>query len=218
MPCSAAQRPIASTSAGGYTAPVGLLGETKSSALVRGVRAASSWSTVTRKPSTSVVGSTTGTPPPSAIVSGYVVQYGAGQEHLVARVAQHLEGVVDGVLAAVGDEHLGGGDVETRVALGLVRDRLAELGLARRRAVAMVPRIAARRDGRLDDVLRRREIGLPGAEADDVLTGGFQRLRTRVDRERRRLGDRGDSCRYPFHTLMVARRGRAEPKIRRCGA
>ena len=78
MPCSTAQRPIASTSSGGYTAPVGLLGDTNSSALVRGVRAASSCSTVTRNPSTSVVGSTTGTPPASAIVSGYVVQYGAG--------------------------------------------------------------------------------------------------------------------------------------------
>ena len=78
MPRSSAQRPIASTSSGGYTAPVGLLGETNSSAFVRGVQAASSWSIVTRKPVASDVGSTTGTPPPSVITSGYEVQYGAG--------------------------------------------------------------------------------------------------------------------------------------------
>src|SRR5262249_44491762 len=42
MPCSSAHCPIASTSAAGYTAPVGLLGETNSSAFVRDVRAASS--------------------------------------------------------------------------------------------------------------------------------------------------------------------------------
>src|SRR5450432_2981954 len=78
MPRSSAHRPIASTSSGGYTAPVGLLGETKSSALVRGVTAASSCSIETRNPVTSVVGSTTGTPPPSVMISGYDVQYGAG--------------------------------------------------------------------------------------------------------------------------------------------
>ena len=38
MPCSTAHRPIASTSSGGYTAPVGLRGDTNSSTLVREVR------------------------------------------------------------------------------------------------------------------------------------------------------------------------------------
>ncbi len=61
-----------------YTEPVGLLGDTNSSALVRSVRAASSCSTVTRNAVPSVVGSTTETPSASAIDSGYVVQYGAG--------------------------------------------------------------------------------------------------------------------------------------------
>ncbi len=58
IPCSTAQRPIASTSSGGYTAPVGFDGETKSSTLVFAVRAASSWSTVTRNPVSAVVGNT----------------------------------------------------------------------------------------------------------------------------------------------------------------
>jgi len=65
---------MASTSAGGYTAPVGLPGDTKSSALVRGVHAASSCSTDTRKPLAWSVDSTTGVPSASAIASGYVVQ------------------------------------------------------------------------------------------------------------------------------------------------
>ena len=45
---SAAHAPIAAVSSGEYTAPVGLLGETNSSTLLRGVRAASSCSTLTR--------------------------------------------------------------------------------------------------------------------------------------------------------------------------
>ena len=53
---------MASISSLGYTAPVGLDGETKSSTLVAGVRAASSWSTVTRKPLDASVATTTGTP------------------------------------------------------------------------------------------------------------------------------------------------------------
>ena len=70
IPFSTAQRPMASTSSGGYTAPVGFEGDTKSRILVRSVVAASSWSTVTRNPVVSSVGITTGTPPASAMGSG----------------------------------------------------------------------------------------------------------------------------------------------------
>ena len=70
---------MAATCSGGYTAPDGLSGLTNSSTLVRGVHAASSWSTVTWKPVSSVVSTTLGTPPARAIASGYVVQYGAGR-------------------------------------------------------------------------------------------------------------------------------------------
>ena len=61
---------MASTSSGGYTAPLGLSGDTNRSTLVRSVRAASSCSTVTRNPADSSVGITTGTPPASVIDSG----------------------------------------------------------------------------------------------------------------------------------------------------
>jgi hypothetical protein len=69
---------MAFISAGGYTAPLGLPGDTKNNAFVRGVLAASSCSTVTRNSVASVVGTTTGSPPARVIASGYVVQYGAG--------------------------------------------------------------------------------------------------------------------------------------------
>src|SRR6187401_3386540 len=70
---------MAATCSGGYTAPDGLSGLTNSNTLVRSVNAASSCSTVTWKPVSTVVSITTGTPPASVMASGYVVQYGAGQ-------------------------------------------------------------------------------------------------------------------------------------------
>jgi hypothetical protein len=54
-------------------------GEQKSSAFVRGVRAASSWSTETRYPASSPANTSTGSAPARRIASGYVVQYGAGR-------------------------------------------------------------------------------------------------------------------------------------------
>jgi len=61
------------------------------------------------------------------------------------------------------------------------------------------PGRAAGDDGGLDDVGRRREVGLARAEADDRLTCGFERLRLGVDGERGRFGDGrdpgGDSAR-----------------------
>ena len=74
MPCSTAQWPMAMTSSREYTAPVGLDGDTKTSAFVRGVRAASSMSTVALKPVVSSHTTGTVTPPASPMGSGYVVQ------------------------------------------------------------------------------------------------------------------------------------------------
>ena len=61
---------MASTSSGGYTAPVGLEGDTNTSSLVRSVVAASSCSTETRKPVDWSVSTTTGSAPVSEIASG----------------------------------------------------------------------------------------------------------------------------------------------------
>ena len=46
---------------------------------------------------------------------------------------------------------------------------------------------------------RRREVGLTGTEADDVLTRGLQRLGLGVDRERGGLGDGRDALRDAAH-------------------
>jgi len=61
---------MASISSAGYTAPVGLEGETNIRALVAGVRASSSWSTVTRKPDAVSVDRGTAVPPARAMDSG----------------------------------------------------------------------------------------------------------------------------------------------------
>ena len=70
IPLASAQWPIASISSRRYTAPVGLEGDTKSSALVFGVQAASRSSTEERKPVVSSEETTTGVPPASRIASG----------------------------------------------------------------------------------------------------------------------------------------------------
>ena len=61
-----------------YTDPVGFDGDTNTSTVVRGVRAASSCSTVTLYSWSAPANTSTGMPSASAIASGYVVQYGAG--------------------------------------------------------------------------------------------------------------------------------------------
>ena len=99
---------MASTSSTGYTAPVGFDGDTNMSAFVRSVTAASSCSTVDAE-----AGRLVGRQD-HRHAAGERDRLGVGgperrrQQHLVARVEQGGEGVVDGVLAAVGDEHLAG--------------------------------------------------------------------------------------------------------------
>ena len=121
-----------------------------------------------------------------------------GHEHLVARIEQRGERVEDGLLAAVGDEHLAGFDDVARIAHRLLRDGGAQFGQPRRGRVLVVPRVAAGGDGGLDDVVGRGEVGFAGAEADDVLARGGQRLGLGVDGQGGRLGHRcnqsGDSC------------------------
>ena len=64
-------------------------------------------------------------------------------DHLVARVDQGGEGVEDGLLAAVGDQHLVGVDRDAGVAQRLGGDRLPQRGQARRRGVAVPAGVAA---------------------------------------------------------------------------
>ena len=75
----------------------------------------------------------------------------------------------------------------------------------------MVDRVLAGRDGRLDDVGRGREVGLAGAEADDRLAGGLERLGLGVDGQGGGLGDGRDAAGdtgFRGHGAIVARRPR----------
>jgi hypothetical protein len=94
---------------------------------------------------------------------------GSREDHFVAGVQQRGEGVVDRMLAAVGHQDVGRRALEAAVAQGLGGKCFLELGLAADGAVFVVDRVAAGFDRGLDDVGRRREVGLTGAEADDVL-------------------------------------------------
>ena len=115
-----------------------------------------------------------------------------GQQDLVARVEQGGEGLVDGLLAAVGDQHLAGGNGQAGVAPGLRRDRVAQLGKARGRGVAVVARVEAGLLCRGDDRGRGREVRLAGAEPDDGAAGGLERLGLGVDGQSGGLGDAPD--------------------------
>ena len=117
---------------------------------------------------------------------------GRGQQRLVAGAQQGGEGLVERLLAAVGHEHLGGGDLQAGVAGGLGGDRLAELGQPAGRGVLVVAGVTAGRLGRGDDVVGGGEVGLARAEPDHRPAGGLERLRLGVDSQRGGLGDPGD--------------------------
>ena len=99
-----------------------------------------------------------------------------GHEDLVAGVEQGGEGLVDGLLAAVGDQHLGRLDAEAAVPRGLGRHGLAQLGQAGGRGVFLVPGHGAGASRGLNDVIGRREVGLARSEADDGQARGLERL------------------------------------------
>ena len=119
---------------------------------------------------------------------------GGGHQDLVARVEQGGERLVHRLLAAVGHQHLAGFHPVARVPSGLGRDRLAELGQAGGGGVLVETRLLARPLGGLDDVTGRREVRLPGAEADDRPARRLQRLGLGVHGQRGGFGDSGDAC------------------------
>ncbi len=91
-------------------------------------------------------------------------------EDLVTGIEQRGEGLVHGLLAAVGDDHLRRSRRRTpNPGAVLARDRVAQLGQPRRRGVPVVAVVPAGGGRRLHDVVGRREVGLPGAEVDDRL-------------------------------------------------
>ena len=51
---------------------------------------------------------------------------GRGEQHLIARIQQGCEGVVESLLAAIRDKHLIGSDLPSRIAERLLGDRLLQ--------------------------------------------------------------------------------------------
>ena len=159
---------------------------------MRGVRAASSCSTVTRKPLVLVRGDDDRHAAGEGDRLGVRRPVGSRADDLVAGVAEHGERGEHGVLAAVGDQHVGRPAVEPGVPLGLDRDGLPQLRQPAGGGVAVVLLVPAGGDRRLHDVLRGREVRLAGAEADDVLARRLEGLGLGVDGQRGRLGDGPD--------------------------
>ena len=95
---------------------------------------------------------------------------------LIARIQQRGEGVVKGLLASVGDQHLGGRQRESRVAKSLGSDGLAKFGQAGRRGVAVPFGVLAGCDGRIDHVRGGRKVGLTGTKPDHRAPGGLEGL------------------------------------------
>ena len=129
------------------------------------------------------------------------------KEHLVARIEQCGEGLVHGLLAAVGDDHLRRVHLEGGVAQRLGGDRLAQLGQTCRGRVAVVLGVACGGDGRIDDVLGRGEGRFTRREADHGPTGGLELLGLGVDLEGRGLGDGSDAVRNALHEAQPTRLG-----------
>ena len=85
------------------------------------------------------------------------------------------------MLAAIGDEHLISSCLKSTVTQGLDGDRFTQLGKSGRGRVAMHLRITTGLHCCLDDVLGSREVGLAGAETNDVLAGRFEGLGFGID-------------------------------------
>ncbi len=105
-------------------------------------------------------------------------------DDLGAGLAEHRDREIHRHLAAGHDQHVGRIDVDAVAAVQVGGHRLAHLGDAVGRGVAVVA-VLQRLDRRLDDMARGLEVGLADAEADDGLALGLQRLGAGQDLERR---------------------------------
>ena len=98
---------------------------------------------------------------------------GRGQQQFIAGPQEHLEEVVQGLLAAVGDQHLVGAGRNLIFSAEFCGNRLAQGRFAGGRSVAGVAGLKGRRGG-LADEGRGIEIRLPRTEAADVMAIGAQ--------------------------------------------
>ena len=152
----------------GTRRPSGWTARRRAAPWCAGVRAASSWSTVTRNPLDASVGHDHRHTAGQGDRLGVGRPVRGGHQHLVARVAQGGEGVGDGLLAAVGDQHLGRGHLVAGVTRPSWRRWRRGARAARRSACTGGSSGRGRRPPRPPRWRRGREVRLTGAEADDV--------------------------------------------------
>jgi hypothetical protein len=96
------------------------------------------------------------------------------EEYLVARVEQCSESLEDSLLGPVRDHHLGPVDRHVGMAPDILRDRLAQRAQPGGCRVLVILQVVASSGGGSHDMLGRGEVGLTGAEADDVFALGPQ--------------------------------------------
>ena len=114
-------------------------------------------------------------------------------EHRIARLDEHPEEMAEALLRAHRRDRLGlGVELDPVAARVPVADRASQVREAAARRVAVVARVLGGLAELLDRDLRRREVGVPEAEVDDVFAGPPQLQLEPVDlREdvRRQAGD-----------------------------
>ena len=120
-------------------------------------------------------------------------------DDLVAGVQRRHEGVIEHLLAAGADRDLRGLVVEAVLALELGGDGGLELGDAVDIGVLRRTTFADRLDRGFLDVVRRVEVRLAGAQADDVAAGRFERARLVGHRDGRRRLDALEAVRNEGH-------------------
>ena len=85
------------------------------------------------------------------------------------------------MLATIGDEYLISGCLKSAVAQSLDCNRFAQFGKSGRWRIAMHLRVTTGLDRRFNNVLGCWEVGLAGAETNDVFTSRFEGLGFGID-------------------------------------
>src|SRR5699024_5900885 len=119
---------------------------------------------------------------------------GGGQQHIVALVNDGGKGLVDGLLAAVGHDHLGGVNIDAGVTLGLLNDCLLEGGQARGLGVAEVGGVLKSLAGGVHNVVGGWEVGLARTKADNRASLRLEGLSFSVNDEGGRGGDSANAA------------------------
>ena len=136
---------------------------------------------------------------------------GGGYQHLVPRIHQALDAGVDGLFAAVGDDHLRGFHLPARIPPGFGGHRLPQGRQSGRRGVLVHGRVGRGRDRRLHDGGGGGEVGLARPVSDDRPPGGPQGVRLGGDGHGGRFRNSLDPVRYSCHEALREASGRTIP-------